>query len=272
MKKTLLMTLAALGTMTATAYAGTVTVNGSTTVLPAMQQVTESFMAAHPDVTVTISGSGSGNGIKALRDKMLRDKMTDIAMSSRDLKSKEVKDFESHGMKTTRYTVAHDAIIPVVHNNNAVKGLTMAQLRDVFAGKIKNWKEVGGADRPIVVVGRDSSSGTFESWQELVMGKTRVSPRAQLQSSSGGVVQAVASNENAIGYIGIGYMDKQTKALEVDGKVASMQSAKDRTWPIARDLYLFTVTESADAKKLLDYALSAEGQKFVEKSGFVPVN
>lgn len=171
MKKTLLMTLAALGTMTATAYAGTVTVNGSTTVLPAMQQVTESFMAANPDVTVTISGSGSGNGIKALRDKM-----TDIAMSSRDLKSKEVQDFESHGMKTNRYTVAHDAIIPVVHNNNAVKGLTMAQLRDVFAGKIKNWKEVGGADRPIVVVGRDSSSGTFESWQELVMGKTRVSP------------------------------------------------------------------------------------------------
>lgn len=120
MKKTLLMTLAALGTMTATAYAGTVTVNGSTTVLPAMQQVTESFMAANPDVTVTISGSGSGNGIKALRDKM-----TDIAMSSRDLKSKEVQDFESHGMKTNRYTVAHDAIIPVVHNNNAVKGLTM---------------------------------------------------------------------------------------------------------------------------------------------------
>lgn len=148
----------------------------------------------------------------------------------------------------------------------------MAQLRDVFAGKIKNWKEVGGADRPIVVVGRDSSSGTFESWQELVMGKTRVSPRAQLQSSSGGVVQAVASNENAIGYIGIGYMDKQTKPLEIDGKVASMASAKDRSWPIARDLYLFTVTESADAKKLLDYALSAEGQKFVEKSGFVPVN
>lgn len=267
MQKTLLMTLAALGTMTATAYAGTVTVNGSTTVLPAMQQVTESFMAAHPDVTVTISGSGSGNGIKALRDKM-----ADIAMSSRDLKGKETKDFESHGMKPVRYTVAHDAIIPVVHNGNPVRGLTLAQLRDVYAGKIKNWKEVGGADRPIVVVGRDSSSGTFECWQELVMGKTRVSPRALLQSSSGGVVQAVASNENAIGYIGIGYMDKQTKALEVEGKIATMESAKDRSWPISRDLYLFTVTETPDAKALIDYTLSAEGQKFVEKSGFVPVN
>lgn len=267
MQKSLFMTFAALGMMTATVHAaGTVTVNGSTTVLPAMQLVTENFMAAHPDVTVTISGSGSGNGIKALRDKM-----TDIAMSSRDLKSKEAKDFESHGMKTVRYTVAHDAIIPVVHNDNAVKGLTLEQLRDVFAGKIRNWKEVGGADRPIVVIGRDSSSGTFESWQELVMGKSRVSPRALLQSSSGGVVQAVASNPNAIGYIGIGYMDKQTKALEVNGTAASMESAKDRSWPISRDLYLFTVTETPEAKMLLDYALSAEGQKFVEKSGFVPV-
>lgn len=267
MQKSLFMTFAALGMMTATVHAaGTVTVNGSTTVLPAMQLVTENFMAAHPDVTVTISGSGSGNGIKALRDKM-----TDIAMSSRDLKSKEAKDFESHGMKTVRYTVAHDAIIPVVHNDNAVKGLTLEQLRDVFAGKIRNWKEVGGADHPIVVIGRDSSSGTFESWQELVMGKSRVSPRALLQSSSGGVVQAVASNPNAIGYIGIGYMDKQTKALEVNGKAASMESAKDRSWPISRDLYLFTVTETPEAKMLLDYALSAEGQKFVEKSGFVPV-
>lgn len=267
MQKSLFMTFAALGMMTATVHAaGTVTVNGSTTVLPAMQLVTENFMVAHPDVTVTISGSGSGNGIKALRDKM-----TDIAMSSRDLKSKEAKDFESHGMKTVRYTVAHDAIIPVVHNDNAVKGLTLEQLRDVFAGKIRNWKEVGGADRPIVVIGRDSSSGTFESWQELVMGKSRVSPRALLQSSSGGMVQAVASNPNAIGYIGIGYMDKQTKALEVNGKVASMESAKDRSWPISRDLYLFTVTETPEAKMLLDYALSAEGQKFVEKSGFVPV-
>lgn len=267
MQKSLFMTFAALGMMTATVHAaGTVTVNGSTTVLPAMQLVTENFMAAHPDVTVTISGSGSGNGIKALRDKM-----TDIAMSSRDLKSKEAKDFESHGMKTVRYTVAHDAIIPVVHNDNAVKGLTLEQLRDVFAGKIRNWKEVGGADRPIVVIGRDSSSGTFESWQELVMGKSRVSPRALLQSSSGGVVQAVASNPNAIGYIGIGYMDKQTKALEVNGEAASMESAKDRSWPISRDLYLFTVTETPEAKMLLDYALSAEGQKFVEKSGFVPV-
>lgn len=246
--------------------AGTVTVNGSTTVLPAMQQVSEAFMAAHKDVVVTISGTGSGNGIKALRDKM-----TDIAMSSRDMKAKETKDFDEHGMHAVRTTVAYDAIIPVINPKNAVADLTKEQLRDLFAGKIRNWKEVGGADQPVVVVGRDSSSGTFESWQELVMGKTRVSARALLQSSSGGVVQAVASNPNAIGYIGIGYMDAQTKALKVNGVEATMENAKAKTWPISRDLYLFTVGEpKGDAKALIDFMVSAEGQALVQKSGFVP--
>lgn len=138
-----------------------------------------SLQQKNPGVVVTISGTGSGNGIKALRDKM-----TDVAMSSRDLKDKEKKDFEAHGINPVKIPVALDAIIPVVSPKNAVASLTMEQLRDLFAGKIKNWKELGGADAPVVVVGRDSSSGTFESWQELVMGKTRVSQRALLQSSS----------------------------------------------------------------------------------------
>ena len=148
----------------------------------------------------------------------------------------------------------------------------MEQLRDLFAGKVKNWKELGGADAPVVVVGRDSSSGTFESWQELVMGKTRVSQRALLQSSSGGVVQAVAGNPNAIGYIGVGYLDSQIKGLVVNGVQPGAKTAQDGTWPISRELYLFTSGQpQGDAKKLVDYTLSAEGQQFVSKSGFVPL-
>lgn len=215
--------LAACGT---TFAAGTVNLNGSTTVLPVMQQVSEAFMQKNPGVVVTISGTGSGNGIKALRDKM-----TDVAMSSRDLKDKEKKDFEAHGINPVKIPVALDAIIPVVSPKNAVASLTMEQLRDLFAGKIKNWKELGGADAPVVVVGRDSSSGTFESWQELVMGKTRVSQRALLQSSSGGVVQAVAGNPNAIGYIGVGYLDSQIKGLVVNGVQPGAKTAQDGTWP-----------------------------------------
>ena len=251
--------LAACGT---TFAAGTVNLNGSTTVLPVMQQVSEAFMQKNPGVVVTISGTGSGNGIKALRDKM-----TDVAMSSRDLKDKEKKDFEAHGINPVKIPVALDAIIPVVSPKNAVASLTMEQLRDLFAGKIKNWKELGGADAPVVVVGRDSSSGTFESWQELVMGKTRVSQRALLQSSSGGVVQAVAGNPNAIGYI-----DSQIKGLAVNGVQPGAKTAQDGTLPISRELYLFPSGQpQGDAKKLVDYTLSAEGQQFVSKSGFVPL-
>ena len=235
MTKNMIAVLGALAGFAAAAavHAETVTVNGSTTVLPAMQLTAEGFMKANPNITVTISGTGSGNGIKALRDGM-----TDVAMASRDMKDKEVKDFADHNIKTVRYTVAHDAIIPVVNPNNAVKGLTMAQLKDIFAGKIRSWDEVGGAKAPIVVVG----------------------------------VQAIAQNPNAIGYIGVGYMDKQTHPLTMNNVKPGIESAKDKTWPIARDLYLFTADNvKAEAKKLIDFMLSAEGQKDVEKAGFVPV-
>ncbi len=258
---------AAFAICSAAANAETVSVNGSTTVLPAMQLVAESFMKTHPDVTVTISGTGSGNGIKALQDKT-----ADIAMSSRELKAKEAEALKKLG-DTQTYVVAHDAIIPVVNTKNAVKGLTIEQLRDIYAGKIKDWKEVGGAAAPIVVIGRDTSSGTYECFQELVMGKTRVSQRALLQSSNGGVVQAVAGNPNAIGYIGVGYMDAQTTALEVNGVKPGIETAKNKTWPIARDLYLFTANApEGGAKALIDMMLSPEGQKDVEKAGFVPVS
>lgn len=253
--------------MSGQVLAGSVDVNGSTTVLPIMQQVTEAFVKAHPSIEVTISGTGSGNGIKALRDNM-----TDVAMSSRDLKAKEVKDFESHGMNPSKFVIAHDAIIPVVSPKNAVAGLTLNELQQIFEGKIKNWKEVGGDDARIVVVGRDTSSGTFESWQELVMKKARVSPRALLQSSSGGVVQAVSHNPYAIGYIGVGYLDTQIKGLSVNDVKPTIDSAKNGTWPISRELYLFTSkTPDGETKLLIDYAMSSEGQQFVEKAGFVPV-
>ncbi len=251
----------------AAAHAETVDVNGSTTVLPAMQLVAESFMKVNPNIAVTISGTGSGNGIKALRDKT-----TDIAMSSRDLKDKEVKDFESHGMQPVKFTVAHDAIIPVVNPKNKVQGLTKAQLRDVFAGKIRDWKDVGGDAAPIVVIGRDSSSGTFECFQELVMGKDRVSARALLQASNGGVVQAVTANPNAIGYVGIGYLEAGAKGISVDGVAPTEENAKAKKWPISRDLYLFTIGQpQGGAKALIDYMLGKDGQAAVQKSGYLPV-
>ena len=145
-----------------------VVINGSTTVLPVVQKAGEAFMASHPDVELSISGGGSGNGIKALIEKQC-----DIAMSSRDIKEKEVEAAKKNGVTPNRVVVAIDAIVPVVNPANPVAALTTAQLRDIYAGKITNWKELGGQDSKIVVISRDTSSGTFECWQELIMQLTR---------------------------------------------------------------------------------------------------
>ena len=170
---------AAMVAAAATSFAGDLVINGSTTVLPVVQKATEAFAKTNPDVHIALSGGGSGNGVKALIDGL-----TNIAMSSRDIKASEVKLAEQRGVKPYRTAVAVDAIVPVVNNANTVKDLTQEQLKAVFEGKIRNWKEVGGKDAPIVVVSRDSSSGTFETWESLVMKGARVTPRALLQTSA----------------------------------------------------------------------------------------
>ena len=139
------------------AMAGQLVINGSTTVLPVMQKAGEAFMASHPDIQLSISGGGSGNGIKALMEGQCN-----IAMSSRDMKDKEKEACKAKNINPVRTTIAVDAIVPVVNPGNPLKEITSEQLKDIYAGKITNWKEVGGKDGKIVVVSRDSSSGTFE--------------------------------------------------------------------------------------------------------------
>ena len=260
---------AALATVINVGVAGDLVINGSTTVLPIVQKAAETFSKENPAITISLSGGGSGNGMKALVDGLAT-----IAMSSRDIKESETKLAQTKGVVPVRTAVAVDAIVPVVSNANPVKNISMANLKAVYEGKIKNWKELGGADAPIVVVSRDSSSGTFETWESLVMKKARVTPRALLQTSNGTVVQTVAKNKNAIGYIGIGYVDGQTKPLTVDGKAASAQAAKDKTWPLSRELYFFTNgTPAGDAKVFVDWMIDpAKGQKAVKETGFVPLS
>ena len=264
---TILLACATLG-MSAAAHAQDIVVNGSTTVLPVMQKAAESFMATNPDIKLAISGGGSGNGIKALIEKQC-----DVAMSSRDIKDKERAAAEKKGVKPLRTAVAVDAIVPVVNPGNPVGSLSLEQLSAVYSGKVRSWKELGGEDAPIVVVSRDTSSGPFESWQELVMKKSRVTPAALMQASNGTVVQTVARNRNAIGYIGLGYLDRSVKALSVGKASASAESAQAGQWPIARELYIFTDGEpKGGVKKLVDYLLAADkGQKDVKAVGYVPL-
>ena len=244
----------------------TIKVNGSTTVLPIMQKIVEAFMKANPDVKISVSGGGSGNGIKSLIDNT-----TDIAMASRAMKEKEVKLADSKGVKAKEFAVAIDAIIPVVNPANPLKDITLAQLKDIFMGKVKSWKDLGGSG-PVVVISRDTSSGTYETWEKLVMKKERVFPGALLQASNGAVVQAVSKNKNALGYIGYGYLDASTKGLVVDGVEGNAETAASGKYPIARELYCYTNGEPKGAvKKLMDFFLSPAGQAIVKDTGFVPL-
>lgn len=247
--------------------AGNLVVNGSTTVLPIGQATAEAYMKKTPNLNISISGGGSGNGIKALIDKT-----TQVAMSSRQMKKEEIALAKSKGVNPVEHKVAIDALTPVVHPGNSVNDLSIEQLSLIYQGKIRNWKEVGGKDMQIVVISRDTSSGTYESWQEKILHKEKVSPRAQLQASSGAVVQAVSKNRYAIGYIGIGYLNKSVKAVTVNGVVANDENALKGSYPIARPLYYYTDGEPKGAAAgYLNFVKGPEGQKIVKKEGFVPL-
>jgi phosphate transport system substrate-binding protein len=247
--------------------AGTVVIKGSTTVLPIAQAAAEAFMKKNPDVNISLSGGGSGDGIKALIDQS-----TDITNSSRDLKPEEIKLAKSRGVNPVAHRVAIDAIVPIVHPSNPVKDLTIEQLSLIYQGKITNWKEVGGTNKKIVVISRDTSSGTYETWEQRVLHKAKVTPRAQLQASNGAIVQAISKNRYAIGYIGIGYLNKSVKAVKVNGIQASAETAISGKYPIARPLFMFTNGRpQGPAAGFIKFLLSPAGQKIVKKEGFVPL-
>ncbi|MEW6440158.1 MAG: phosphate ABC transporter substrate-binding protein [bacterium] len=244
-------------------------INGSTTVLPIAQKLAEAYMKDNPQVKISVSGGGSGNGIKALIDGM-----TTIADSSRFIKDSEVKLAVDKGAYPVPFAVAYDCIVPVVHPSSPVKNLSLAQLKAIYEGQITNWNAVGGPDLKIVVISRDTSSGTYEVWEEKVMKKERVFPGALLQASSGAIVQAVSKNKYAIGYVGIGYVDESVKALSVDGVEGTEATTLSGTYPISRPLFMFTRGWPAGATlHFINYTLHPQkGQKLVKEAGFVPLH
>jgi phosphate transport system substrate-binding protein len=260
--------IVALTLVSGVSFAGSsIVIKGSTTVLPIAQGTLEAFMKKHPDVQMSLSGGGSGEGIKALIDKT-----TDIATSSREIKKEEVELAKTKGINPVANVVANDAIVPVVNQKNKVKNLSIDQLSQIYQGKITNWKEVGGDDLKIVVISRDSSSGTFESWDHFVMKKAKVAPQAQMLASNGAIVTAIAKNRYAIGYLGIGYVNKSVKPLQVDGITASIATALSKEYPMSRELYMYTDGDATgDVAKYIAFVKSAEGQKIVVKEGFVPL-
>lgn len=244
-----------------------VVVKGSTTVLPITQKAAEAFQKAE-GIPVFVEGSGSGNGIKALIDGSC-----EIANSSREMKPEEKEAAKKKGRGVKEITVAYDMIVPIVHPTNQVKNITMDQLKAIYDGSLTSWKQLGGADEKIVVVSRDTSSGTYEIWHEKVMKKTDVRRDALLQASNGAIITTVAGNPKAIGYVGFGYLNESIHALKVNGVEGTIDNGKSGVFPISRKLFMYVNAEglSEQAQKFIDFLSSDTGQALVKEAGFIPI-
>lgn len=245
----------------------TLTVTGSTTVLPIGQAAAEAYMNSNRYADIQVSGGGSGHGVQAVGTGV-----ADIGMASRDLKSSESEKYP----KLVRHVVAGDGIAMIVNTDNPVDSLTLAEIKSIYKGDIKNWNELGGEDLEIVVVGRDSSSGTREFFYKSVMDEEEFTERQLEKNSNGAVSQTISQTPGAIGYVSIGYLDNTVKALDIDvGKTpvkATIENVMSGSYPIARNLYMFTEGEATGlAADYLAFLLSGDGQKIVSAEGYVPV-
>jgi phosphate transport system substrate-binding protein len=253
---------------------------GSDTIVNLALAWAEKYQAEHPDVRISVTGGGSGTGIAALINKTV-----DIANASRQIKAEEVTEAKANGVEPKEHIIAKDAIAVIVNPENPVSQLTLKQISDIYSGKINNWAEVGGEDRPIVRLSRETNSGTHVYFLETVIrlgnskDKTLFSMDTLLLPSSEGIVAEVRQNPNAIGYDGLGYVPKDLKMIAIAKEAGgtyvlpSIATVNDKTYPIARDLYMYTNGEPTGAvKTYLDWILSPEAQKIVADLGFVPVS
>ncbi|MFQ6118673.1 MAG: phosphate ABC transporter substrate-binding protein [Methanosarcinales archaeon] len=248
-------------------------VKGSDTILPLAQALAEEFMNKYPDADVTVIGGGSGVGIASLIDGS-----TDIADASRKIKDKELENAKAKGVNPVETVIAWDGIGVVVHPNNLVSNLTLSQIRGIYNGSISNWKEVGGADKTITVISRDSSSGTYEYFKEHALSGDNYRPDALTLAATGAIVQSVSQNEGAIGYIGLAYLDESVKALSLskdrflEYAEPTIENVLDKKYPLARELYQYTNGEPTGlVKQFIEFELSPEGQKIVREVGYIPV-
>ncbi|MGA2699151.1 MAG: phosphate ABC transporter substrate-binding protein [Methanoregula sp.] len=252
----------------------TLTLTGSTTVLPIAQAVADAYMQAHPDANIQVSGGGSGVGIQAIINQKV-----DIGMSSADVSAAQ----KAQDSKMNIITIAHDGIAIIVNPANTVQDISLDQVKAIYNGSVTSWTSLNGAGVPnsnnqIVLVGRDSSSGTRTYFDQVVMQNTNDSLSMHEDNSNGAVLQEVAQTPNAIGYISIGYLDNTVKALPIvttNGHIIAptVATVKDKTYPIHRDLYMITNGKPTGlANDYINFLLSPAGQQIVVAQGYVALN
>ena len=244
-----------------------IVVKGSTAVLPISQACAEVFMDQNSDINISVQGGGSGVGIASIIDGTC-----DIGNASRPIKDKEVATAKEKGVDVFTNIVARDAIAVAVHPSNGINGLTLEQIKAIYTGEFSSWSQVGGSDSEIVVISRDSSSGTFETFNELALDGEKVRPDALLQASNSAVATSVANTPGAIGYIGLGYVSEKVKAIAVDKTMPSKETVNSGAYALARPLFMYTNGEPTGAvKEFIDFVMSEEGQKLVEENGYISV-
>jgi phosphate transport system substrate-binding protein len=252
---------------------------GSDTIVNLALAWAEKYQNEHTDVSISVTGGGSGTGIAALINKTV-----DIANASRKIKPEEIAQAKTNGVDPVEHVIALDAIAVIVNPENPISQLTLQQISDIYSGKIKNWKELGGDDRPIVRLSRETNSGTHVYFLETVLrlgdskNKTLFSMDTLLLPSSEGIVAELRQNPNAIGYDGLGYVPKDLKTIAIAKQAGdpyvlpAIATVKDKSYPIARELYMYTNGEATGViKEYLDWIVSSEAQQIVAQLGFVPV-
>jgi len=252
---------------------------GSDTIVNLALAWAEQYMLLHTEMRISVTGGGSGTGIAALINGTV-----DIANASREIKDEEIQAARSNGIEPVEYVIARDAIAVIVNPENSIEKLTLQQISAIYSGEINNWSELGGDDRPIVRLSRESNSGTHIYFLETVLrlgdddNKTLFSTDTLLLPSSEGIIAEVRDNPNAIGYDGLGYVTPEVKVLAVSRDptseyiLPSAESVNADAYPIARDLYMYTSSSRDEALlAYLAWIMSAEAQEVVTDLGFVPV-
>lgn len=269
MRKIIFGAIAALLLVNSTGLGERLHVEGSTTVGPIADGFTEVFKNLYPDVTITVNKTGSGTGAAALIDSRCQ-----IATMSRFMKEKEFGDAVAKGVFPVAHAVAMDGVCIVVHPSNPIGELTSAQVRDIYLGKTRNWKQLGGPDMPIIAVSRDTASGTYDTFHNLVMNKERMASHVEYVSTNPQAFARVRTTRGAIGYVGYGFVQSGVKALKLDGVMPTRETILNGTYPVSRPLFMFTngyPELGSMIHKFVTFHLTERGQEVVEDKGFVPV-
>lgn len=241
---------------------GVIKIAGGTAHIPVVKEAAKQIMTANPDLRITVAAGGSGVGIKQVGEGII-----DIGNAGRKATDKEIA---AYGLQMTKWAI--DGVGAVVNPKNNVTSLSSTQLQDIFSGKIMNWKEVGGVDRPINLYDRDAASGTRAVFWKKALKKGEVAKSANIVVSNGAMKTAIAKDPYGIGYVSVGHIDSTVAPMALDGVVPNLENVKNGAYKVARGLFSMTKGEPVGISKLfLDYLLSPSGQKIAVSKGFIAV-